>query len=211
MNIASQSGNLYIISAPSGAGKTSLISALLQHDPETSVSISHTTRSMRPGEQQGVNYHFVSRQEFEALIEQDAFIEYAQVFDYFYGTTEQSVQDALAANSDVILEIDWQGARQVRTRFPQAVSIFILPPSRSALHDRLTHRKQDSEEVIARRMRDALNEMSHYHEYDYFLVNDQFHDTLNELQTIFRAERLKTARHARRLGEQLSHLVQAEP
>ncbi len=193
-------GTLYIFSAPSGAGKTSLVKALLAEVDGIEVSVSHTTRVMRPGEQDGVDYHFISKDEFENMVEADAFLEHAQVFDNFYGTARSSIDTRLAAGADVILEIDWQGARQVRAWKSDAVSVFILPPSREALRERLRGRGQDSEEIIARRMRDAVSEMSHYAEFDYLVFNDRFETALQELVAIVTAERLRMApqraRHA---------------
>lgn len=191
-------GSLYIISAPSGAGKTSLVAALASNDPRITVSVSYTTRTQRSGEENGVNYHFVSHSRFQAMIDQDAFLEKAQVFDHFYGTTRDSVENQLAAGQDVILEIDWQGAQQVHALIPEHVSIFILPPSKATLQERLTGRKQDSEETIKRRMRDATHEISHYHEYDYLIVNDDFDAALQDLIMIFRARRLRLSSQARR-------------
>jgi len=184
-------GTLYVFSAPSGAGKTSLVKALLAEVEGIEVSVSHTTRAMRPGEQDGVDYHFISKDEFENMVEADAFLEHAQVFDNFYGTARSSIDTRLAAGADVILEIDWQGARQVRAWKTDALSVFILPPSREALEERLRGRGQDSEEIIARRMRDAVSEMSHYAEFDYLVINDQFETALKELVAIVTAERLR--------------------
>ncbi len=201
-------GNLYIVSAPSGAGKTSLVKALLEAEPRVRVSVSHTTRAMRPGEVDGVNYHFVSREQFTAMLEQDAFLEHAQVFDNFYGTSQHWVEQTLAEGYDLILEIDWQGAQQVRRLLPQAKSIFILPPTQEALRHRLTNRGQDSGEIIERRMRDAVSEMSHYVEYDYLVINDDFAHALDDLKAIFRANQLhaeqQAKRHAGLLGELLA-------
>lgn len=184
-------GTLYILSAPSGAGKTSLVKALLQQDPQVVVSVSHTTRAMRPGEQDGADYNFVSMDAFNALIEEGQFLEYAEVFGNKYGTSQQWVRDQLRAGLDVILEIDWQGAEQVRHLMPEAVTVFILPPSRAALRERLNARGQDSEEVIAGRMAEATNEMSHYPEYDYLLINDDFEQALDQLASLFKARRLR--------------------
>ena len=183
-------GTLFIISAPSGAGKTSLIKALLESTKGISVSISHTTRAKRPGEENGVDYHFVDVSAFTDMIGQGAFLEHAQVFDHHYGTSETAALDQLATGQDVILEIDWQGAEQVRIRISGTVSIFILPPSRAALRERLTSRGQDDETIINRRMHDAVTEMSHYHEFDYVVVNDAFETALNDLKTIVRSQRL---------------------
>ena len=170
------SGTLYIVSAPSGAGKTSLVKALLDSTAEVSVSVSHTTRAMRPGEQDGVNYHFTSVAEFTAMLKRGEFLEHAEVFGNWYGTSQIWVEHTLAAGQDLILEIDWQGAQQVRRLMPQAKSIFILPPTRQALLQRLRNRGQDDESIIQRRMDEATSEMSHYVEYDYVIVNDDFAD-----------------------------------
>lgn len=189
-------GTLFIVSAPSGAGKTSLVNALLKQMSGIMVSISHTTRAMRPGEADGVHYHFVDKPQFQRMIEANEFLEHATVFDHCYGTSRQAVTRLLAAGTDVILEIDWQGARQVRTLFPRVTSIFILPPSKQALRERLTSRKQDSEAVISRRLRDAEIEMQHYPEFDYLLVNNVFETALGELEAIIRCQRLQTSRQA---------------
>lgn len=186
-------GNLYILSAPSGAGKSSLISALLEQDTHNKmmVSVSHTTRQPRPGEENGVHYHFVQVEEFEALIEQGAFLEYAKVFGgNYYGTSLPAIEKNLAAGIDVFLDIDWQGAQQIRQKVPSVKSIFILPPSLAELENRLVGRGQDSVEVIAERMSKAINEISHYNEYDYVIVNDDFEQALADLQGILRAEKL---------------------
>jgi guanylate kinase len=187
------SATLYIIAAPSGAGKTSLVKALLEVDPGVVVSVSHTTRAMRPGEQDGVDYNFIDIARFEAMIAEDRFLEHAKVFDNYYGTSRDWVEATLEAGRDVILEIDWQGARIVRRAFPEAVGIFILPPSRQALEERLRGRGQDSDETIARRMQDAKSEISHYDEFDYVVVNDIFDEALQELRTIMKARRLLRA------------------
>ncbi len=186
-------GTLYIVSAPSGAGKTSLVKALLEDCAHLRLSVSHTTRAPRPGEISGTHYHFIAKEEFQRLLEQQAFLEHAQVFDNFYGTSRAWVETQLQAGYDVLLEIDWQGARQARAAWPQAVSIFILPPSLAALEERLRQRGQDTEETIARRMRDARQEISHYPEYDYVIINDHFHRALAELQAIPRARRVTLA------------------
>ena len=186
-------GTLYIVSAASGAGKTSLLRALMERDPKLVISVSHTTRSPRPGEQAGRDYHFVDEAEFLRLIEAGAFLEHARVFDRRYGTTYAAVEADLAAGRDVLVEIDWQGARQIRERLPQTVSIFILPPSRDALEQRLRGRGQDSDEVIASRMAAAVSEMSHCGEYDYLVWNDDFDTALADLDAIVRARRLGLA------------------
>jgi guanylate kinase len=184
-------GNLFILSAPSGAGKSSLIKALLERQDKVRVSVSHTTRAPRPGENNGEHYHFVSVDEFKTLINQNDFFEWAQVFDNYYGTSKQAIEAQLAAGIDVFLDIDWQGARQVRELMPEVKTIFILPPSKQALEERLNNRGQDSQEVIASRMEQAKSECSHYNEFDYLLVNDDFDTALNELEYIVVAARLE--------------------
>lgn len=189
-------GNLYILSAPSGAGKSSLIAALLEQNSGSPkmVSISHTTRQARPGEQDGVHYYFVSKDEFEMLIEKGHFLEYANVFGgHYYGTSLPAIRENLAKGVDVFLDIDWQGAQQIRQKIPSVKSIFILPPSLEELELRLIGRGQDPFEVIAERMAKAINEISHYDEYDYVIVNDRFEQALVDLQSILRAERLSKA------------------
>lgn len=200
-------GTLYIISAPSGAGKSSLVKALTDTNPEIRVSISHTTRAMRPGEVDGANYHFVSREAFVKMGEHGDFLERAEVFGNFYGTSQSHLQQTLDEGHDLILEIDWQGAEQVRKLMPQARSIFILPPSLQALHQRLTNRGQDSDEIIAGRMREAVNEMSHYVEYDYLIINDDFSHALDDLKAIFRANQLQQKRQQVRFGMLLAELL----
>lgn len=184
-------GTLFTVSAPSGAGKTSLVRALVESTHNLCVSISHTTREQRPGETDGVNYHFVSHAAFTAMLEQAAFLEHAQVFANLYGTSKHWVEETLAAGDDVILEIDWQGATQVRRLMPQAVGVFILPPSRTCLHQRLTGRGQDGTEVIEARMAEAKSEMSHYVEADYLIVNDHFDTALAEFKAVITAQRLR--------------------
>lgn len=202
------SGTLYIVSAPSGAGKTSLVKSLLEAMPSVRVSVSHTTRGMRPGEVDGFNYHFVGRETFSAMLERDEFLEHAEVFGNLYGTSQRWVERTLAEGFDLILEIDWQGAQQVRRLMPHAQSIFILPPSQEALRHRLNNRGQDSEEIIEQRMREAVSEMSHYVEYDYVVINDQFSHALEDLKAIFRARQLhqgvQQCRHAGLLERLLS-------
>ncbi len=196
-------GTLFILSAPSGAGKTSLVKALLENMEGIAVSVSHTTRARRPGERDGVDYHFVTLKVFKRLLDDSTFLESAQVFDNYYGTSKPEVLDQLASGRDVILEIDWQGAEQVRKRFDGAVSVFILPPSKATLRERLTQRGQDDEQVIDRRMRDAEAEISHFAEFDYIVVNDRFELALAELQAIVTACRL----HVRRQGLALASLT----
>lgn len=177
-------GNLFIIAAPSGAGKTSLVNALLRQDARLVLSVSHTTRPARPGEISGQHYHFVAVTEFEQMVNSGDFMEHARVFDHYYGTNRNTVAQQLGQGFDVILEIDWQGARQVRAAFPDCCRIFIIPPSLETLRKRLTGRGQDSEEVIQRRMRDAQAEISHWAEFDHLVVNDNFASALEELNTI---------------------------
>lgn len=189
-------GTLYIVAAPSGAGKSSIVNATLARDPRISLSISFTSRPARPGERHAQHYHFVSAQEFQRMIQAGDFFEYALVHGDWKGTARQSVEPQLAAGQDVLLEIDWQGARQVREKVPDAVSVFILPPSRQALEQRMRKRGQDSEEVIARRLAAAREEMSHYEEFDYLIVNEVFETAVDEMCAIFTASRLRRERQA---------------
>jgi guanylate kinase len=205
--MAASTGTLYIVSAPSGAGKTSLVKALLDAQPQVRVSVSHTTRPMRPGEVDGVNYHFVSREEFLERLEHDEFLEHAEVFGNLYGTSQRWLEQTLSEGFDLILEIDWQGAQQVRRLMPQAKSIFILPPTQEALRQRLTNRGQDSDEVIEKRMREAVSEMTHYVEYDYLVINDDFAHALIDLQAIFRANQLLQAAQQQRFEALLGQLL----
>ncbi|MFQ3257714.1 MAG: guanylate kinase [Gammaproteobacteria bacterium] len=188
--MAQTRGNLFILSAPSGAGKSSLINALLKKHADMKVSVSHTTRAPRPGEENGVHYHFASTDEFKALIAKDDFFEWAQVFDNYYGTSKQAIESQLDAGIDVFLDIDWQGAQQVREIMPSVKTIFILPPSKEELEQRLNNRGQDSAEVIASRMAKAQSETSHYNEYDYVIVNDDFESALGDIEIIVMAQRL---------------------
>ncbi len=200
-------GILFIVSAPSGAGKTSLLRQLVPADPRLVMSVSHATRAMRPGEEDGVHYHFVSVARFEQLVEESAFLEHARVFDNYYGTAEATVRQQLDDGLDVVLEIDWQGARQVRKRFPDSVSVFIAPPSIEALRDRLAGRGQDSEDVVERRMRDARSELSHFSEYGYLVINDDFDTALADLRAIVTAERLREPRQAALFAGALSRML----
>jgi guanylate kinase len=200
-------GNLFTISAPSGAGKTSLVNALLPTLANVLVSVSHTTRAQRSGETDGVNYHFVTAAFFQNMLEQGDFLESAEVFGNRYGTSQRWVEETLATGTDVILEIDWQGAQQVRRLLPGTQSIFILPPSRAALEQRLNQRGQDPADVIASRMAKAIGEMEHYLEADYIVVNDQFETALNELRAIIVARRLTFERQQVRLEPLLRELL----
>lgn len=200
-------GTLFVISAPSGAGKTSLVKALLEQTENIGVSVSHTTRAKREGEQDGVDYNFIDKDAFVAMVEQSAFLEHAQVFDNYYGTAIANIEAKLRQGEDVILEIDWQGAAQVRKQLPYAVNIFILPPSQAALEERLRGRGQDSDEIIARRMRDAKSETSHYSEYDYLVVNDEFEHALVELKGIVQARRCRYSAQTQHLAPLLKELL----
>ncbi len=198
---------LFIVSAPSGAGKTSLVRAMMERLGRIAFSVSHTTRAPRPGEVDGHDYHFVDVPGFEAMIAAGDFLEHAKVFENYYGTARASVEGQLAAGQDVFLDIDWQGAAQVRAAWPEVVSIFILPPSRAALEARLRGRGQDSDEIIAKRMRGAVSESAHYAEYDYLIINDDFPSALEELMAIVRAQRLRQPIQARRHADLLSSLL----
>ncbi len=200
-------GTLYVFSAPSGAGKTSLVKALLEKTEAIGVSVSHTTRAPREGESDGKDYNFVSQDAFKALIEQGAFLEHAQVFDNFYGTSQVWVEQQLSAGHDVILEIDWQGAQQIRQQMPDMVSIFILPPSRDELLKRLTGRGTDSQEIIDRRMQDAVGEMSHYGEFDYLIINDNFEYALQELRSVVIARRQRIEVQSQKQRHLLENLL----
>ena len=202
-------GTLYTVSAPSGAGKTSLVNALLARSPALQVSVSHTTRAQRPGEQDGVNYHFVDEATFLGMLEEAEFLEHARVFGNLYGTSQGWVETQLAAGTDVILEIDWQGAAQVKRLLPDTCGIFILPPSREALEQRLTGRGQDDPAVIASRLAEAVEEMSHYVQSDYLVVNNDFEVALAELEAIVLSHSLQTPRQQQALSALLQGLLQA--
>ena len=202
-------GALFIVSAPSGAGKTSLVKAVLERVEHISVSISHTTRAKRPKEKHGVNYHFVDTATFEDMIARREFFEYAHVFGRYYGTSHRAISDKRCRGEDVILEIDWQGARQACSAAPEAISIFILPPSREALERRLHSRGQDAPETIARRMQDAISEISHYNEFDYVIINDDFNAALRDFEAIIHAERVRRERVAKAQRALLEALVTA--
>lgn len=200
-------GVLHTVSAPSGAGKTSLVRALLDSVPDLVLSVSHTTRARREGEVDGVDYHFVDEAVFEGMAARGEFLEHARVFGNRYGTSRRVVEDTLAAGNDVLLEIDWQGARQARAAVADAVCIFILPPSRDALIERLHGRGQDTPDVIARRMEAAIDEMSHYDEADYLVVNDIFDEALADLQAVVRAGRVRQERQALRCAGLIRSLL----
>jgi len=207
---AAGSGTLYILSAPSGAGKSSLVRALLDVMGDgVAVSVSHTTRKPRPGEVNGRDYHFVDVAAFQAMVEAGGFLEHARVFDNHYGTSRPAVEQQLSTGQDVILEIDWQGAGLVRELMPESTGIFILPPSREALRERLQGRGQDDDAVIDRRMRDAISEMSHYAEYDYLVINDVFERALGDLKAILRSHRLRLAQQSRVRAALLRSLLES--
>ena len=203
------SGTLFIVSAASGTGKTSLVKALLENCPNLKVSISNTTRNKRAGELDGVHYHFTAKEQFVDMISQGAFLEHAEVFGNYYGTARHMVEENLHQDIDVILEIDWQGAQQVRQSYPNAVSIFIMPPSRDALRQRLENRGQDSADIINQRLNGAISDMSHFVEFDYVVINDDFDIALEDLIAIVKASRLRqniqVIRHADRIQGLLSN------
>ena len=203
----SQTGTLYTVSAPSGAGKTSLVAALIEHCPGLRVSVSHTTRSIRPGEEDGGNYHFVDEDSVTAMLAREELLEHARVSGNLHGTTRIGVEQELGKGTDVILEIDWQGARQVKQLLPDTRAIFIMPPSRKTLEQRLTARGQDDAQVIATRMAEAVEEMSHYGDGDYLVVNDDFEQALSELQAIIVSQRLRTSRQQQALKPLLADLL----
>ena len=200
-------GTLYIISAASGAGKTTLVSAVLEQVDDLEVSVSHTTRAPREGEVDGVNYHFVDKDTFEAMVEDSEFIEYATVFGNMYGTSRQHIQEQLLKGKDVILEIDWQGARQIRQLMPDCRSVYIVPPSTEALRERLTSRGKDDEEIIARRMQEAISEMSHYVEFDYLIINDDFDEARDNLAAIIRGNRMLHEHQQQKHADLLARLL----
>ena len=199
---------LYVVSAPSGGGKTSLVNALLEQDDRVALSVSHTTRPPRPGERDGVHYYFVDGDAFEVLVQQGAFLEHARVFDHRYGTGREAVERQLGRGYDVLLDIDWQGARQVRASFPGARTIFVLPPSLAVLRQRLEGRGQDSAAVVERRMRDARAEISHADEFDFLIVNDDFGEALERLKAIVRGGQTATPEDVRNNREVLAQLLE---
>lgn len=200
-------GKLYVVSAASGAGKTSLVSALLAQVTDIEVSVSHTTRASREGEVDGVNYHFVDAAKFEEMVEAAEFFEHATVFGNMYGTSQRHVEQQLNSGKDVILEIDWQGARQIRQLIPECSTIYIAPPSASALRERLTSRGQDDDEIINRRMREAVSEMSHYVEFDYLVINDEFDKAKENLIAIIMGNRMSIDRQQEEHAELLKKLL----
>ncbi len=200
--------NLYVVAAPSGGGKTSLIRELLNQDDRVKLSVSHTTRPPRPGEKDGVHYHFVDDITFLRLIRKDAFLEHALVFDHRYGTGKTGVEQQLAAGYDVLLDIDWQGARQIRRSFPSSCTIFIVPPSLDVLRQRLTARRQDSDTVIKRRMQDAKAEISHWDEFEHLIINDVFSEALQDLHSIVRNGRPCRTDEEQRKGKILAELLE---
>ena len=199
---------LFTISAPSGAGKTSLVKALLKKRTDVSVSVSHATRDKRPGEQDGRDYHFVSVDSFEQMVAQDAFLEHAKVFDNYYGTSLEGVNELLQQDQHVILEIDWQGAQHVKQKLPDTVAIFILPPSRETLRQRLTDRATDNDSIIERRMREADREMSHYSDAEYLVINDDFEQALFDLECIIHSQSLQLERQKLKNLDLIASIVQ---
>jgi guanylate kinase len=204
------SGVLYIVAAPSGAGKSSLVNALLEREPGIALSISHTTRPPRPNDRDGEHYHFVNRGVFERMVADGAFLEHAEVFGNLYGTSRAAVEPLLARGSDVLLEIDWQGARQVREAMPGCISVFILPPSRAELERRLRNRNSDDAPTIARRLAESREEVSHAGDFDYLVVNDQFADALGDLRAIVACQRLRREAQANRHAALLADLLKAD-
>lgn len=200
--------NLFVVSAPSGAGKTSLLKRLISELTDVQTSISHTTREKRDAEMDGVDYHFVDLEQFKQLVEQNAFYEHAEVFGNHYGTSKSSIADQLAKGIDVILEIDWQGARQIKQQLPNTLSVFILPPSKSELENRLQGRGQDDDAIIKARMDAAISEMSHYDEYDYLVINDDFSQAVSEIRSIIQAERQKLVLQRKKHAHLLSNLLE---
>ena len=203
-------GNLFIVAAPSGGGKTSLVKRLIKSLEDIQVSISHTTRPMRPGEENGVDYFFVDEECFLTMVQQNEFIEHTQVFGHHYGTSSKQINTRLSAGIDVVLDIDWQGAQQIKHIFPEAVSIFIIPPSLKTLKERLLSRGQDKEVIIRQRMQRAQSEMSHYREFDYLILNDDFASAAENLRAIVIANRLSIARQQNKLAKSLSFILASQ-
>lgn len=207
LNYQTNIGNLYVIAAPSGTGKTSLVNALVDTLQDIRASVSHTTRPRRANEMQSVHYYFIDKAEFESMIQHQDFFEYATIFDYYYGTSKRWVQETLAQGVDVILEIDWQGHQQIKHLFPQSVGIFILPPSLLALQSRLMKRNQDRPDIIKKRLADVQETVSHVHEFDYVIMNDDFDRALNDLTFIIEAGRLLQRRQANRFSQLIQELL----
>lgn len=204
----SELGHFFVIAAPSGTGKTSLVRALVSHVNDLQISISYTTRPPRPGDIHGKDYYFITPTEFSQMLERNDFLEHATVYQHRYGTSREWVMKMLSAGIDVLLEIDWQGAQQIRHLFPSAILIFIVPPSLESLRQRLQNRRQDRVDIIDERMKGAQDEISHYHEFDYLLINDQFEQALADLQHIVLAERLRCSQQAQRHDELLAKLLE---
>lgn len=204
------SGNLFIVAAPSGGGKTSLVKHLIQALDHIEVSISHTTRRMRPGETHGVDYFFIEENQFMTLANAGAFLEYAHVFNHLYGTSMNQIKSCLEQGIDIVLDIDWQGAAQIKQAFPEAVSIFIIPPSIDELKQRLMNRRQDKDEIISERMKKAQDELSHYSEFDYLIVNDTFEHAAKDLEAIVIANRLRIERQVNKQSKLLSFLLSSQ-
>ena len=205
--VESCSGSLFIVAAPSGGGKTSLVKKLINDLSNIVVSISHTTRNMRPGETTGVDYFFVDDKEFLKMVDDSSFVEHAQVFNHYYGTSAAQIMERLKSGIDVVLDIDWQGANQIKSSFKDAVSIFVIPPSLEILKERLMNRQQDDSKTIAGRMHSAQDELSHYKDFDYLIVNDDFDIAASELQSIVVAHRLKIERQVLKQRKLLSFLL----
>lgn len=201
------SGNLYIVAAPSGTGKTSLVKALVDSMPDITVSISHTTRPKRPNEIDGVNYYFIDNPAFEHMIKHHDFLEYATIFDHYYGTSKQWVKKTLSQGTDVILEIDWQGNQQIKHLFPESIGIFILPPSLEDLQSRLITRNQDGPEIIKKRLADAKETVSHIHEFDYVVINDDFAKAVHDIKLIVETGRLLQRRQSAKYSKLINNLV----
>jgi len=208
--VSDNSGNLYIVAAPSGGGKTSLVKKLIEMVGEIEVSVSHTTRPMRPGEKEGVDYFFIDEEQFISMVNEGAFIEHAKVFNHWYGTSVVQINKRLQFGIDVVLDIDWQGAEQIRHAYPDAVSVFIIPPSLDALKERLMNRRQDKDNVISERMTKAQDELGHYPEFDYLIVNDDFEKAAMELQSIVIANRLRIEKQANKQAKLLSFLLSSQ-
>jgi guanylate kinase len=200
------SGNLFIVSAPSGAGKTSLVSALLRHNTQIALSVSYTTRAPRPGETDGVEYHYVTREKFMEMTQHGDFLESAEVYGNLYGTSQSWISQEIHKGRDILLEIDWQGAAQVRSKFPNSIGIFILPPSLSALESRLKGRNQDSAEIIAKRLQAAREDISHVAEFDYVIINDKLDEALQQLNAVVIAAGLRRNRQLTRQSELINQL-----